>query len=62
MWNAKQDESHAGIKIAGRNSNQLRYADYTILMAEKWRGTKELLDEAQGSKWKNWLETQHSKN
>ena len=34
MWNAGLDESQAGIKIAGRNSNNLRYADDTILMAE----------------------------
>ena len=34
MWNAGLDESQAGIKIAGRNINNLRYADDTILMAE----------------------------
>ena len=34
IWNAKWDESHAGVKIAGRNINKLRYADDTILMAE----------------------------
>ena len=34
MWNARLDESQAGIKIAGRNINNLRYADDTILMAE----------------------------
>ena len=34
MWNAKLDESQAGIKIAGRNTNNLRYADDTTLMAE----------------------------
>ena len=34
MWNAKLDESQAGIKIAGRNINNLRYADDTTLMAE----------------------------
>ena len=34
MRNAKLDESQAGIKIAGRNINNLRYADDTILMAE----------------------------
>ena len=33
-WNAKLDEAQAGIKIAGRNINNLRYADDTILMAE----------------------------
>ena len=34
MWNAGLDEAQAGIKIAGRNTNNLRYADDTTLMAE----------------------------
>ena len=34
MQNARQDESQAGIKIAGRNINNLRYADDTTLIAE----------------------------
>ena len=34
MWNARLDESQDGIKIAGRNINNLRYADDTTLMAE----------------------------
>ena len=34
MQNARLDEAQAGIKIAGRNSNNLRYADDTTLMAE----------------------------
>ena len=34
MWNAVLDEAQARIKIAGRNLNNLRYADYTTLMAE----------------------------
>ena len=34
MWNARLDESQAGIKIAVRNISSLRYADYTMLMAE----------------------------
>ena len=34
MWNARLDEAQAGIKIARRNSNNLRYADDTTLMAE----------------------------
>ena len=41
VWNTRQDESQAGIKIASSNSNSLRYADSTILGAEN-RGTKEL--------------------
>ena len=35
MWNARLDESQAGIKIARRNINNLRYADDTTLMAER---------------------------
>ena len=34
MWNARLDEAQAGIKIAGRNTNNLRYTDDTTLMAE----------------------------
>ena len=34
MWNARLDEAQAGIKIAGRNINNLRYADDTTLMVE----------------------------
>ena len=62
MWNAGLDASQAGSKIAGRNINSLRYADNSTLMAEKWRGTKEPLDEGERGEWKNWLKTQHSKN
>ena len=35
MWNAGLDEAQAGIKIAGRNIDKLRYADDTTLMAER---------------------------
>ena len=34
MWNAELDEAQAGIKIAGRNINNFRYADDTTLIAE----------------------------
>ena len=34
MWNVGMDEAQAGIKIAGRNNNNFRYADDTTLMAE----------------------------
>ena len=34
MWNAKLDESQAGVQIAGRNINNLRYVDNTTLMSE----------------------------
>lgn len=40
------DESQAGIETAGRNSNNLRYADDTILMAETKEELKDLLDES----------------
>ena len=43
MWNASLDESQAGIKIAGRNINNLRYADNIILMAESEEELKSLL-------------------
>ena len=42
-WNARLDEVQAGIKIAGRNINNLRYADDTILMAENEEELKSLL-------------------
>ena len=35
MWNARLDEAQAGFRIAGRNINNLRYADNTTLMAER---------------------------
>ena len=41
-----------GIKIAGRNINNLRYTDDTTLMAERWRRTKEPLDESERGEWK----------
>ena len=43
MWNAKLDDAQAGIKIAGRNSNNLRDADDTTLMAESEEELKSLL-------------------
>ena len=43
MWNARLDEAQAGIKIAGRNINNLRYADDTILMAESEEELKSIL-------------------
>ena len=47
MQNARVDEAQAGIKIAGRNINNLRYADETILTAKKSKRTKEPLDESE---------------
>ena len=43
MWNAELEEAQAGIKIAGKNNNNLRYADDTTLMAESEEELKSLL-------------------
>ena len=43
MWNARMDEAQAGIKISGRNINNLRYTDDTTLMAESEEELKSLL-------------------
>ena len=43
MWNARLDEAQAGIKIAGRNINNLRHADDTILIVESEKEIKSLL-------------------
>ena len=43
MWNARLDEAQAGIKIAGRNVNNLTYADDTAIMAEREEELKSLL-------------------
>ena len=43
MQNAKVNESQAGIKICGRNTNNLRYADDTTLMAESEKKLKSFL-------------------
>ena len=43
MRNAGLDKAQAGIKISGRNSNNLRYVDDTTLMAESEEGIKSLL-------------------
>ena len=43
MWNARLDKSQAGIKMAGRNSNNLRYADEPILMTQSEEDLKNLL-------------------
>ena len=47
MRNTGLEEAQAGIKIAGRNNNNLRYADDTTLMAKNKRRTKEPLDESE---------------
>ena len=50
MQNAGLDESQAGIRISGRNNNNLRHTDDTILMAKSE-------DEVEGGEWKSWLKT-----
>ena len=59
--NARLDESQAGIKIAGRNIDNLRYADDTTLMAESEVELKSLLMEVKEQSGKTGLK-QHSKN
>ena len=61
LQNVWLDEAQAGIKIAGRNINDLRFADDTILMAENKEELKNLLMKVK-EKRKSWLKTQHSKN
>ena len=55
MWNARQDEAQAGIKIAGRHINNLRYADDTTLMAENKEKLKSLLMTVKEESEKNGL-------
>jgi len=43
MWNARMDDSQAGIMVSGGNINSLRYADESSLMAEKEEGLKNFL-------------------
>ena len=62
IWNAKPDESQAGIKIAERNINKLRYADDTTLMAEIKEELKSLLIKVKEESEKVDLKTQLSKN
>ena len=56
MWNARQDETQAEIKIAGRNISNFRYVDDTTLMAENKEELKSLLmkvkEESEKASWK----------
>ena len=61
MRNAGLEEAQAGIKIAGRNINDLRYADDTSLMAES-KEQKSLLMKVKEESGKSWLKMQHSEN
>ena len=62
MRNAGLEEAQAGIKIAGRNISNLRYADDTTLMAESKEELKSFLMKVKEESEKSWLKTQHSKN
>ena len=62
MRNAGLEEAQAGIKIAGRNINNFRYADDTTLMAESEEELKSLLIKVKEESGKNWLKAQHSEN
>ena len=71
MRNAGLEEAQAGIKIAGININNLRYADDTTLMAESEEELKSLLmkvkeekkkKESEGGEGKSWFKAQHSEN
>ena len=61
MQNARLDEAQAGIKIARRNINNLRYTDDNTLMAES-EEELEPLDESERGEWKSWLKAQRSEN
>ena len=61
MRNGRLDEAQAGIKIARRNINNVRYADDTTLMAES-EEELESLDEHERGEGKRWLKAQHSEN
>ena len=62
MRNAGLEEAQAGIKIAERNINNLRYSDDTTLMAESEEELKSLLMKVKGESGKSWLKAQHSEN
>ena len=61
MRNTGLEETQAGIKIAGRNINNLRYADDNTLMSESEEEVKSLLMKVKEES-ENWLKTQHSEN
>ena len=60
--NARLDETQDGIKIAGRNINNLRYADNSTLMTESQEELKSLLMKVKEKSEKSWLKTRHSEN
>ena len=54
MWSAVLDEAQAGIKIPGKNINDLIYSEDTTLMAESKEELRSLLMKVRGQ-WKSWL-------
>ena len=62
MRNAGLEEAQAGIKIVGKNINNLRYADETILMADSEEELKSLLIKVKEESKKNCLKVQYSEN
>ena len=60
MRNAGLEEAQAGIKIAGRNINNLRYADDTTFKEESEEELKSLLMKMKEDSGKSWFKTQHS--
>ena len=62
MRNAGLEEAQAGIKIAGRNINNLRYGEDTTLMAESEEELNRLLMKMKEESEKSWLKAQHSEN
>ena len=62
MRNAEQEEAQAGIKTAGRNTNNLRYAGDTTLMIESEELKSLLMKVKEESESECWLKTQHSEN
>ena len=62
MRNARLEEAQAGIKIARRNINNLRYADNTTLMAESEEELKSLFMKVKEESEKVSLKAQHSEN
>ena len=62
MWNARLDEAQAGIKIARRKFNNLRYPDDTTIIAENDKELKRLSMKVKEESEKSGLTTQHSEN
>ena len=62
MRNSRPEEAQAGIKIAGRNINNLRYADDTTIMEESEEELESFVMKVKEESRKSWLKAQHSEN